>query len=134
MFLDLPCWDLCLSVTAGVFAGYLIRQPQKLNELVKEKTSQWIAEKNLSESIINSMPGVFYLCDRNGNYIRWNKNLELVSGYTTEEIKMMHPLDFFRGDEIQRIKDKIEQVFEDKRGEITASFFTKDRKRSTVLF
>jgi PAS domain S-box-containing protein len=125
---------LVLSATAGVFAGYLIRQPQKLNQLVKEKTSQWIAEKNLSESIINSMPGVFYLCDRDGHYIRWNKNLELVSGYTTEEIKEMHPLDFFRGDEVQRIKDKIGQVFENKRGEITASFFTKEMKKVPYYF
>ena len=125
---------LVLSVTAGFFAGYLIRQPQKLNDLVKEKTSQWIAEKNLSEAIINSMPGVFYLCDRNGNYIRWNKNLEMVSGYTTEELKLMHPLDFFRGDEIQRIKEKISQVFDDKGGEITASVFTKDMKKIPYYF
>jgi PAS domain S-box-containing protein len=125
---------LVLSVTAGVFAGYLIRQPQKLSHLVKEKTSQLIAEKNLSESIINSMPGVFYLCDRDGNYIRWNKNLELVSGYTTEEIRIMHPLDFFRGDEVQRIKEKIAQVFEDKRGEITASFYTKDMNKVPYYF
>ena len=125
---------LVLSVTAGVFAGYLMRQPQKLNELVKEKTSQWIAEKNLSESIINSMPGVFYLCDRNGNYIRWNKNFELVSGYTAEEIKLMHPLDFFRGGEVQRIKDKITQVFENKKEEITAYFFTKEGKKVPYYF
>ena len=125
---------LVLSVTAGVFAGYLIRQPQKLNDLVKEKTSQWIAEKNLSEAIINSMPGVFYLCDRNGNYIRWNKNLEMVSGYTTEELKLMHPLDFFRGEEIQRIKEKISQVFDYKGGEITASVFTKDMKKIPYYF
>jgi len=123
-----------LSATAGVFAGYLIRQPQRLNELVKEKTSQWTAEKNLSESIINSMPGVFYLCDRNGNYIRWNKNLELVSGYTADEIKTMHPLDFFRGNDVQKIKDKIEQVFENKRGEITAFFVTKDMKKIPYYF
>jgi PAS domain S-box-containing protein len=123
-----------LSVTAGVFVGYLIRQPQKLNELVKEKTGQWIAEKNLSEAIINSMPGVFYLCDRNGNYFRWNKNLEMVSGYTTEELKLMHPLDFFRGDEVLRIKEKISQVFDNKGGEITASFFTKDMKKIPYYF
>jgi PAS domain S-box-containing protein len=125
---------LVLSATAGVFAGYLIRQPQRLNELVKEKTSQWTAEKNLSESIINSMPGVFYLCNRNGNYIRWNKNLELVSGYTADEIKTMHPLDFFRGNDVQKIKDKIEQVFENKRGEITAFFVTKDMKKVPYYF
>ncbi|HEX6223220.1 MAG TPA: PAS domain-containing sensor histidine kinase, partial [Chryseolinea sp.] len=125
---------LILSVTAGIFAGYLIRQPQKLNQLVKEKTQQLIAEKNLSESIINSMPGVFYLCDRNGNYIRWNKNLELVSGYSTEELKLMHPLDFFRGEQIQIIKDKITQVFDKAGGEIVTEIFTKDMKKIPYYF
>ena len=80
------------------------------------------------------MPGVFYLCDRNGNYIRWNKNLEMVSGYTTEELKLMHPLDFFRGDEVLRIKEKISQVFDNKGGEITASFFTKDMQKIPYYF
>ena len=31
-------------------------------------------EKNLSDNIINSLPGIFYLFNSEGKYYRWNKN------------------------------------------------------------
>jgi len=46
----------------------------------------------------------------------------------------MHPLDFFPGDEVQRIKDKIKQVFENKKGEVTAYFVTKEMKKVPYYF
>src|SRR5688572_12014342 len=39
-----------------------------------------VAEKELSDSIINSLPGIFYLFDHTGKFIRWNKNFESVTG------------------------------------------------------
>lgn len=125
---------LVLSVTAGVFAGYLIRQPQKLNELVKEKTSQLVAEKNLSEYIINALPGVFYLFDRNGKYVRWNKNLETVTGYSGDEISGMHPLDLYRPEERQIVKEKIDEVFANESAEVTTTFYSRDGKKMEYYF
>lgn len=116
---------LVLSVTAGTFAWYLIKQPETLNASVKEKTVQLVLEKNLSESIINALPGIFYLYDRSGNFIRWNKNFETVSGYSGEEIKGMRPLNFFDGDEIKMVEEKINQVFNNGHADVVAHFFTK---------
>ena len=39
-----------------------------------------LREKDFSESMIESLPGIFYLFDEKGKFIRWNKNLESVSG------------------------------------------------------
>ena len=36
-------------------------------------------EKHFSESIIDSLPGVFYFFDDEGKFVRWNKNLERIS-------------------------------------------------------
>src|SRR6187200_662485 len=43
-----------------------------------------VAEKELSDSIINSLPGIFYLYDHTGKFIRWNKNFESITGYNAE--------------------------------------------------
>ena len=120
---------LILSVTAGLFAGHLVRQPEKLSELVKEKTAQLMTEKDLSESIINSLPGVFYLFVRNGKDIRCNKNLETVTWCSSEEISRMHPLDYYKPEDAKVMKERIEEVFENNSGEATTTFYTKDGKK-----
>ena len=45
-----------------------------------------LKEKKLLDSIINSLPYLFYICDENGRFLRWNKNLEITTGYTPEEL------------------------------------------------
>ena len=45
-----------------------------------------LREKDFSKSLIDSLPGIYYLFDEKGKFIRWNKNLESVSGYSAGEI------------------------------------------------
>lgn len=40
----------------------------------------------------------------------WNKNFENVLGYGNQQIKNMHPLDFFREEDRELIRSKIEEV------------------------
>ncbi|MFI5156489.1 MAG: PAS domain S-box protein, partial [Chitinophagales bacterium] len=70
-----------------------------------------LREKQLSESIINSLPGVFYLQDIHGKYLRWNKQFEIISGYSSAEIKQLHPTDLFEGKDREIIADAIDKVF-----------------------
>jgi PAS domain S-box-containing protein len=73
-----------------------------------------LKEKQLSETIINNLPGVFYLYDEFGKFVKWNKNFEEVMGYTKEEIAQMSPVDFFHEDEKEKIRIRIKTVFENK--------------------
>jgi PAS domain S-box-containing protein len=100
----------------------------------KKAEQQIIREKNLSDSVINSLPGLFYLYDETGKFLRWNKNFETVSGYSGEEISTMHPLDFFPDDEKQLLTEKIQSVFSGGRDDVEANFFTKDRRRISYYF
>lgn len=87
-----------------------------------------------SESIINSLPGIFYLYDRNGKFLRWNKNFEKVSGYSGEEIGTMSPTDFFDDDEKALLENKISAVFTRGYADVQANFFTKDRRKIPYYF
>ena len=91
-------------------------------------------EKTLADSVINSLPGVFYLFDKTGKFIRWNKNLEIVTGYSGEEISQMQALDFFDVEEKAFIKGRIGETF--KLGETTteACLTTKHGEKIPYFF
>jgi PAS domain S-box-containing protein len=92
----------------------------------KEAENRLLLEKNLSDSIINSLPGIFYLYNRDGEFYRWNKNFEKVTGYSAEEIKnRLHPLDLFGQDEKELLISKIGNVFENGEDAVEASLLTK---------
>jgi PAS domain S-box-containing protein len=92
------------------------------------------AEKVFSDSMINSLPGIFYFYDRAGRFIKWNRNFEIVSGYSASEITNMHPLDFFHVDEKELLKEKIGEVFASGYDDVIADFYTKDKRRVPYFF
>lgn len=105
-------------------------------DITKRKLAeqQSIMERNLSDSVINSLPGVFYLYDDTGKFIRWNKNLETVTGYSAEEISKMHPLDFFTGEGQIMIKQRIGEVFVKGESSAEAYFVTKKGEEIPYYF
>ena len=87
------------------------------------------AEKELSDSIINSLPGIFYLINREGKFLRWNENFEKISGYNNAELKAIYALDLFAEDEKELLRRKIIEVFEKGESEIEANIFTKENQK-----
>ena len=83
-------------------------------------------EKNFVDSTINSLPGIFYLFDENGRFLQWNLNMEVITGYSGEEISKMSPLDFFGEEEKKLVEETIKKVFTKGEASIEASLLTKD--------
>ncbi|MDY6951163.1 MAG: ATP-binding protein, partial [Thermodesulfobacteriota bacterium] len=71
-----------------------------------------LEEKNFSESTISTLPGIFYVFDEEGRFLRWNKNLENVSGYSAREISEMAPIVFFAEEDRDLVTAAIQEVFE----------------------
>ncbi|HVT87078.1 MAG TPA: PAS domain S-box protein [Chitinophagaceae bacterium] len=90
--------------------------------------------KDLSDHIINNLPGVFYLYDQDGNFLRWNKRLETITGYESDEIARMLPWQLFEGDEVEYIINSIQGVFISGSNDAEAHFVTKDNKRIPFYF
>ncbi|MEO5650695.1 MAG: PAS domain S-box protein [Ginsengibacter sp.] len=101
---------------------------------LKRAEEQIIGEKRLSDSIINSLPGIFYLFNKKGQFLRWNKNFETVSHYNASEIAGMNPIDFYDEDEKEILKMKINEAFEKGMAEIEAHFFTKKKEKIPYYF
>jgi two-component system, cell cycle sensor histidine kinase and response regulator CckA len=95
----------------------------------KRAEEDMLKEKNFSEALIDSLPGIFYLFDDQGRFKRWNINFEEVSGYSRQEIAGMGPLDFFTDEDRTLVKKAIQTVFELGRSDVAADFLTKDKER-----
>ena len=83
-------------------------------------------ERRFSDAMVESTPGILYLYDEKGRFLRWNRQFEKVSGYTAEEIARMHPLDFFAAADKALLGAKIAEVFASGIATVEAPFATKD--------
>ncbi|HZL77402.1 MAG TPA: response regulator [Candidatus Limnocylindrales bacterium] len=128
--------DYVLKERLGRLVPAVRRAMQEVEERAERQRAEQMVqnERDFSEISLNSLPGIFYLFDQAGKFLRWNKNFERVSGYTTEELARMRPLDFFVGDERDYITKKIEEVFAEVAVNAEAHFMSKDGTRTLYYF
>ncbi len=92
------------------------------------------SERLFSHTMIESMPGILYFYDDQGRFIRWNRSFEEVSGYCAQEIRTMHPLDFFSPADKDSLQQKISEVFDSGESQIEALFLSKDGTQTPYFF
>jgi PAS domain S-box-containing protein len=90
--------------------------------------------QRLNRALVEAMPGILYLYDEHGRFLRWNANFEQVSGYSAEEIKGMHPLDFFSAEQKGLLEQRIAEVFAAGEATVEASFVAKDGRSVPYFF
>jgi PAS domain S-box-containing protein len=83
-------------------------------------------EKNFIDSALDSLPGAFYLVDRDGRFRRWNRQLEEATGYSADEIEELSSLDILVEEDRERAAERIRTVFEEGRAALEARVRTKD--------
>ncbi len=88
--------------------------------------SEILRSKQFSESIINSLPGIFYVVDSKGKMVRINERFLKDSGYSQEEVLSMHALDFFSADQKMKVQERIMEVFEKGESSVEADLLSKD--------
>ncbi len=91
-------------------------------------------EKQFSDAMLESMPGIFYFYDAEGHFLRWNRNFETVSGYSREQISRMHPREFFPEEERAYVEERIAEVFEKGESSVEATFVSQDGTATPHFF
>jgi PAS domain S-box-containing protein len=120
---------LIFAVLAWHTASKLHRE-----DMGRRKAEQTVRmEKEFSDAMIDSLPGVFYLYDQAGKFLRWNRNFEQVTGYGAAEIATMHPLDFFTDGDKALLAERIGEVFAKGVSEVE-DFVAKDGTRTPYYF
>lgn len=116
------------------------REPIRLvgcvqNITIEENIKQEILnEKELSDVLINSLPGIFYMFNKEGDFMRWNDNILNITGYTMDEMASLHPLDFFVEEHKSILLEKINNVFKHGTDSEEADLLTKDGRRIPYYF
>lgn len=87
-------------------------------------------EREFSETLINSMPGVFYLYDARRKILRWNKNLETVTGYTAHEFETLDPLTYFPEAEKPLVHERMLKCFAEGQSDIEVHLLSKDGRQT----
>lgn len=100
----------------------------------RQKEQALLDEKYFTDSIINSLPGIFYFFDRKGKFLKWNRNFETVTEYSGEEISAMSPLDYFEGSDKEQIAKKIQDVFTKGEDTTEAMLVSKSGKKTPYFF
>ncbi len=93
-----------IKIVGNILANVLQRKII-LEEIAKEK--YW------AESIIQSMPQLAYVFDLAGRMKRWNKNVEDVLGFTTEELCNKYVGDFIAEPDREKVLNAVQMIFED---------------------
>ena len=93
-----------------------------------------LAERNFANAVLNSLPGIFYMFDQTGKFLRWNRNFEQATGYSPEEIARMSPLDLFLGADRALIEERIGEVFAKGASDAEANLVSKNGKQTPYYF
>ncbi len=109
-----------------------LADPQSKIDFSLEK--HLLLERDLSESIINSLPGVFYLCDQSGKLMLWNRKLEQVTGYSAEEMSRLQLTDLFTGADKQSVAAAVQEAFNTGKTELESDLVARDGTRTPYFF
>jgi PAS domain S-box-containing protein len=91
-------------------------------------------EKDLSDTIIASLPGIFYMYDDQGRLVRWNKKYEEITGYSTEELLRTHFAHFYAPEDADQFMVQMRKAFSDGSAEFEVALMTRDGEKIPYYF
>jgi PAS domain S-box-containing protein len=91
-------------------------------------------ERDFSDKLTDSLPGVFYVISSDVRFVRWNRNFEDVTGRTGTEMAAISPLDLFAGADRDLIGSRIAAVFADGQSTAEANLLVKEGGSRRYLF
>lgn len=102
----------------------------RANAILKTEFDERMRQAGLSQALIDSLPGIFYVFDEEGRFLRWNRNFEIITEYSNEEVAHSNPMDYF-GSEADKVRvaDRIKKVLLEGGAFVEADLTTRSRKR-----
>lgn len=112
----------------------------RIQAIVRDVTERKRAERELVEEqrfimeSINSIPGLFYVCDDKRRFLRWNQRFEWITGYSRSEIERMPAESIIAPGNRALMRQKIAQVFETGEADIEVNLLTRDGREIPYYF
>jgi PAS domain S-box-containing protein len=78
----------------------------------REIEQRLLAEKEFNDTLLASLPGIFFVSDPQGRLLRWNHNFEIVVGHTSAEIAELDITAFFPLQEQPHVEKCLDQCLQ----------------------
>jgi PAS domain S-box-containing protein len=111
-----------LMVVTALLLSVAITERRRTREALQ-------GEQLFTDRVINSVPGVFYVLNKEGRLIRWNRFLAELNDLFPNELKGMDILRNITDRDKVRIADKIAEAFEKGESQAEGSICVKGRQR-----
>ena len=113
---------------------YIVPEGRNIT-ILKQAQKENIKQRQFTDALIESLPGVFYVCNEDLQLIRWNRSVEVLSGYNQEELKHKSLFSWFT----EKDQDLIVNRLVDRQQNIPATplelaTLTKDGSRPVYLY
>jgi PAS domain S-box-containing protein/putative nucleotidyltransferase with HDIG domain len=95
----------------------------------KDAEKALLREKNFSNAVINSSPGLLFVFGEKGNIIQWNSNAENITGYSASEIAKMNIFDFVAKEDIKSAAAAAQEAFTSGQASIEINILSKPGKK-----
>lgn len=96
----------------------------------RKKAEQLLMEeKNFSETVIESMPGLFFMLDEDYRYVKWNNNAQKIYGYELDEIFRLGMDGVVVKEDIPELVKSLERARRGESGYAEYSIISKDGRK-----
>jgi|GEM_PF-814917 len=107
---------------------FLIPEGRDITER-KKMENDLLQEKDYSNAIVDSLPGIFFITDENGRLLRWNNNEIVTTGYSSEDLSGMNVLQLIP-DNRELAAQKLKEVLETGRASMEAVIVAKSGQKT----
>jgi diguanylate cyclase (GGDEF)-like protein/PAS domain S-box-containing protein len=95
----------------------------------KRMEQDLLFEKQFSDAVIDSLPGLFYILDEKGDIIRWNINFERILGYSVEELPSVNALAVIAEEDRELVAGKILETFSNGNANVEVDMLAKSGQK-----
>ena len=121
-------WSVAFA-PAGVFIaiGRDVTERLRAEEMVRQ-------ERDYADAVLNTLPGVFFHVGSDRLLVRWNSNLERITGYTQSELSQIDSVEFTAEEDRDLVVERIGEIFTRGEARVETHLALKDGRRIPYLF
>lgn len=93
-----------------------------------------VRQESFANSVISTLPGIYYLSESEEGFQRWNDELERVTSYAGEALAALRPVDLIARDSRPAFEQAMQQALDEGATEVEADLLTRDGQRRPYVF
>lgn len=91
-------------------------------------------EKRFVDTLMDSLPGIVFLFDASGRFLKWNRVLEEVTGHSSADVARLSPLDLVATEDVDTVAEALQAVLSNGEDAVEGHLLTRAGKSIPYYF